>query len=629
MIKKFNLRKLNLRKLALAAVAAVASAVLTVLLFSGLLESLDNRLADSLYYRQVPSEANIYIIGIDERALEQLGPFNTWTRSYFAAVIEKLNADPERRPAVIGIDVMFFGNTSAVHDQRLVAACAEYGNVVVAAHAEFSTAIVEADGVAQLDSGALASLEVPFPELQAAATVGHINFQPERDGIVRRAMQYIDLPPEMARRAGTERLPSFALMIYQKYAQVNGLPTDPQVPMEGRYNLWRFPYTAKPEGFYDGFSVSDILNDELPLGIFADSVVLIGPYAAGMMDSAMTPMSAAPMYGVEIHANVIDAMTRGVYYAKVPTVTIGIITFAVFFLLFMAFFLLHPGPSAVLLAVAAGAYLALAYQMVFPSNPESFLYGEYGNVRYLLPTVQLPLGAFVIYVGMLVYKFITEQGQRKKVTDTFKKYVDPAIIADISATGLDKLDLGGKLCDICVMFIDIRGFTPMSEKMSPPEVVNMLNDYLEITSSEIFKYGGTLDKFIGDATMAFWGAPIAQDDMVYKAACAAQDIAKRGRQMEATLRDKYDTTVSFGIGLHYGEAVVGNIGTARRMDYTAIGNTVNTAARLESNAKAGQILISETVFHALEGRIYAQRLGNIPLKGKSEELIVYEMHNVW
>jgi adenylate cyclase len=157
----------------------------------------------------------------------------------------------------------------------------------------------------------------------------------------------------------------------------------------------------------------------------------------------------------------------------------------------------------------------------------------------------------------------------------------------------------------------------------------MLNDYLEITSSEIFKHGGTLDKFIGDATMAFWGAPIAQPDMVYKAACAAQAIAKRGRDMEGELRKKYDTTVSFGIGLHCGEAVVGNIGTAKRVDYTAIGNTVNTAARLESNAKAGQILISETVFHALEGRIYAQRLGNIPLKGKSEELMVYELYSVW
>jgi class 3 adenylate cyclase len=165
----------------------------------------------------------------------------------------------------------------------------------------------------------------------------------------------------------------------------------------------------------------------------------------------------------------------------------------------------------------------------------------------------------------------------------------------------------------------------MSEKMTPPEVVNMLNDYLEITSTAIFRHGGTLDKFIGDATMAFWGAPLPQEDMVYKAALSDLEITERGREMDNTLRERYDTTVSFGVGLNYGPAVVGNIGTAERVDYTAIGNTVNTAARLESNAKAGQILISEAVYHALAGRIVAELIGNIPLKGKSEEIAVYAL----
>jgi adenylate cyclase len=249
----------------------------------------------------------------------------------------------------------------------------------------------------------------------------------------------------------------------------------------------------------------------------------------------------------------------------------------------------------------------------------------FDNVRYLLPTVQLPVGAALLYVGNLVFHVVASRREKRKVTDAFKKYVDPAIINDIMETGLDNLALGGRLCDICVMFIDIRGFTPMSEKMAPPEVVNMLNDYLEITSTAIFRHGGTLDKFIGDATMAFWGAPIPQEDMVYKAALAALDIVSRGREMEATLRERYDTTVSFGVGIHCGEAVVGNIGTTERVDYTAIGNTVNTAARLESNAKAGQILVSEAVCQALAGRVATELIGNIPLKGKSEEIAVYAL----
>ncbi len=156
----------------------------------------------------------------------------------------------------------------------------------------------------------------------------------------------------------------------------------------------------------------------------------------------------------------------------------------------------------------------------------------------------------------------------------------------------------------------------------------MLGEYLELTSSAIFKYKGTLDKFIGDATMAFFNAPMPLDDYVYKAVLAAWDIVQSGLAMEEKLAEKYGRTVSFGIGLHCGEAVVGNIGTMKRVDYTAIGNTVNTAARLESNAKPAQVLMSQAVYKAVEGRVTARCVGNIPLKGKSEELTVYALEHI-
>ena len=165
----------------------------------------------------------------------------------------------------------------------------------------------------------------------------------------------------------------------------------------------------------------------------------------------------------------------------------------------------------------------------------------------------------------------------------------------------------------------------MSEMMQPEEVVAILNRYLALTSNCIFRHHGTLDKFIGDATMAIFNAPLPQEDYVYEAVLTAMDMVEGARELEKELKEKFGKSVSFGIGVHCGKAVVGNIGTERRMDYTAIGDTVNTAARLEANAPAGTVLISRNVYEKLKNRIEAVSIGNLPLKGKKEELEVFRV----
>jgi len=612
--------------LKLLALAVLTAAALTALLFISNLLTVPNLfLSDRLYQRVRPPEASIYIIGIDDTALREIGPWHTWTRSVIAEVIEVLNAGEDNHPAAIGVDLMYFGHTAPEHDQRMANAAALRGNVVMAASVKFMEEITGDGANALWERNVPELVELPYPELLNASTAGHINFSPDIDGIIRHAFQYIDMPPALEAEMGFARLPSFALAVYQKYARTMGLPENPDVPARGRHNAWQIPYTSRPTGFSDGFSVWDILNGSLPPEIFAGSIVLIGPYTIGLFDSHSTPMASAPMFGVEIHANVIDAMARGIYYADVPGALILAVTFLVLLGLFTAFYLWHPALSAILMLGVSGGYLLLARQLVFPAREEWFLFG---GLRYLLPPLQLPLGAFLLYVGILAVQFLIERRQKKQVTDTFMKYVDPVIIDDIFKTGMDNLQLGGRTADVCVMFVDIRGFTPMSEVMPPHEVVALLNDYLEITSSAVFRHKGTLDKFIGDATMAFWGAPMPQDDIVYRAVLAAWDIVQSGRKLEDELREKYGRVVSFGIGLNVGKAVVGNIGTALRMDYTVIGNTVNTASRLESVARPGQILLSESVYRAVESRITARCAGNIPLKGKSEELTVYALESI-
>ena len=155
-----------------------------------------------------------------------------------------------------------------------------------------------------------------------------------------------------------------------------------------------------------------------------------------------------------------------------------------------------------------------------------------------------------------------------------------------------------------------------------------MNEYLNLTTNAIFKHNGTLDKYVGDATMAVFNAPFDLDDYIYRAVCTARDIAAGSEALEKKLMERFGKSVSFGIGVNCGDAVVGNIGCDFRMDYTAIGDTVNTAARLESNAKRGQILISQDVYEAVKDRVKVTEVGVIPLKGKSNEVFVYQLDEV-
>ena len=180
-----------------------------------------------------------------------------------------------------------------------------------------------------------------------------------------------------------------------------------------------------------------------------------------------------------------------------------------------------------------------------------------------------------------------------------------------------------------MLFVDIRGFTTMSEQLSPPEVVEILNQYLTLTAECIRRHHGTLDKFVGDCTMAFWNAPLAQEEPVLLACRAAVDMIRDSEKLRLELKKRYGREISFGIGVHWGSAVVGNIGSPFRMDYTAIGDTVNTAARLEANAPGGKILISRAVADILGSRADVTSLGDtVKLKGKSAGFEVLRLNSL-
>ncbi len=589
--------------------ALAAACVLTLLAGSGVLNQLDWAAADAWYQTRSAAEEDVVLIGIDDRAIADIGPYQEWGRDVIAMALEALNESEDCRPAAIAIDVLYVGETDPEADAWLAEAAGAYGNVVTACAAQFEDGFAE-DGAGGFRRNRFAVLgfEEPFEALREVTTQGHINAMLDTDGILRHHMLYLTLPD------GTQ-VPSMALAAARMYQEYHGLEPNALPPVDAN-GFWYVPFTGVPGDFDGGISVADLLSGEVPAEAFAGKVVFIGPYTVGLQDSYVAASDhTRQMYGVEYQANAVHALLWGEPKREVGD---GIQLAALFVLLllsFAGFWGRSVRFSTALWLALCGGWLALC----------KLLYGR----GYVLRLLWIPIGVTVLYVGCIAFNYIRSALEKRRVTSTFKRYVAPEIVNEILKEGSEALELGGKLTDIAVLFVDVRGFTTMSEQLQPRQVVEILNRYLTLIADCILKNGGTLDKFVGDAAMAFWGAPLPQEDYVMRAVQAAADMVTGSQALSRELMERFGRTVSFGVGIHVGDAVVGNIGSPQRMDYTAIGDTVNTAARLEANAPGGTIYISREVADRLKGRLRVTSLGNsIKLKGKAEGFEVLVMEEI-
>jgi len=447
--------------------------------------------------------------------------------------------------------------------------------------------------------------EQPYDDLKAVTTNGHSNVEPDIDGVIRHCIFQIDF--------NGEKKDSFAYAVYKAYT---GGETKPPVNSSGQ---WYLDYAGEPMDYFgsqgEGSSFIKVLTGEYPKEMFAGSIVLIGPYSTGMMDSYRTPVSEnSQMNGVEIQANAIQALLDNDYKkeaGKAENLCLLLLMLAIAYVLTEKLDFRISGIC--LIALTAG-----------------YVYGctrlyEHG---YVFSIIYAAAGIWLIYLFRFFYNFVAERLERKKMMDIFSRYLSPQVVKNIAVKGEKSLVLGGEKKDIAVLFVDIRGFTSISERLKPEEVVVFLNNYLSLTASSIFKNDGTVDKFIGDATMAVFNAPFDLDDYVYKAVKTGLDMVEGAKKLEKELTIEEGMKVSFGVGINCGDAIVGNVGTDFRMDYTAIGDTVNTASRIEGQAKGGEVLISEAVYKRLEGRIDAQYLGKRQLKGKQDGFDVYKVNGL-
>ena len=384
-------------------------------------------------------------------------------------------------------------------------------------------------------------------------------------------------------------------------------------------------YSGPPGNFkeYDHYvSFADLLNGSVRNDMIRDKIVLIGAYElTGVNDEQLVTTSfgqnrTAAMPGVEIHANVVQMLINAVGTSLNPSRFLTAEPPWVLLLILLVLSLATAVGVArvtVLWGLVGTAVALVAF---------TFAMSAASAFNNWVPDLFHPwLAIALTYSGVTAYRFLYEDREKRKVTRLFGTYLKPEIVAQLAKTrgGVDDILRGGERRDISLFFVDIRGFTSMSESMAPNDVTEVIQMYLDHLSGIIFTWDGTIDKYVGDEIMAFWNAPRQQEDHALLAIRCAYDCINRAHELQERLLAKGLPPIRYGIGINTGPAVVGNMGSRSRLQYTALGDTVNTAARFCAHAPAFQVLIGQQTYEMCRDYIAVDLVPGVQLKGKSAE----------
>ncbi len=594
----------NFRRILFSLVGAVVIA--TALSFE-IFNTTANRVADEIYQAHKTPNSQIVIIGMDEKAQDTYGAM-PWPRDIMASAIEILSSDLENKPAVIGIDTLYTNESSTESDNKLIEAIQKAGNVVTATNITFGTELVTLDdGSFYMSDYSVLLVEEPFEGLNEVSKSGHINAMLDTDGILRHVLGSVQL------KDGSF-YPSFNQVIYNEYLKYKGIE-DVNIPSTDSKGRWYLSFSSYPGSYSDGYSIVDLTQGNLSPELFKDKIVLIGPYALGMNDEYLTAIDhARKMFGVEYQANAIAAMLSGDLKVEILTEARNVAIFIISFFVLFYFY------EKKIIKLTISWIILCALWMIICLG--------LWNIGYVVQIFYVLSALVICYIIAVAFNYLKASIEKNEITKAFKRYVAPQLVSKLIENESFNTQLGGKTTNIAVLFADIRGFTPLSEKLSPNEISSVLNRYLSMMSECVFKYNGTLDKFMGDCAMAFWGAPLEDDESALKAVKASLEMLIKAKDLEQEIFKKYNHKISIGIGINYGPAVVGNFGSENRMDYTAIGDTVNVASRLESNA-FNNILVSGAMVKELENKVLFNKITeDIILKGKTQKVEIYEVEKV-
>jgi len=626
-----------------------------------ILRFLDYKIYDQLLKRQHTAKTSgvPVIVDIDEKSLAALGQW-PWPRYRVALLLEKIRmagalsvgmdivlAEPDRTsPALLQrqikkelmVDVQFQGLPGALMDNdALLAGVLEGKPYVLGFYFSFSKAeadqqiqagecLIKPAQVAVLAApGALPPEQAlhsaygsvcPLPVLAAAATAtGFFNATPDPDGILRRVALLIhhkgQIYPSLALSTLMEAAGDRNLLLKMDTQGAESLRYGGSVVPLDRAGQMLLNYRGGA-GMFPYVSAVDILEGKIAPDALAGKIAFIGTSAAGLKDIRATPFSAV-YPGVETHATMVDnILTQD--FISVPDYAPAIELFATI-LAGIAITLLVAWAKAVwivlpLAGMALGMWEGSAYLM--------------GHTRVYIS----PLYSYLILGGnfamLTLLKFWREEKQKKFIHGAFSHYLAPAVIKQIYDSP-ESLSLQGQEKEVTVMFSDVRGFTTMSEKLTPTQVTDLLHDYLTPMTRVITQNLGTLDKFIGDAIMAFWNAPLDVPEHQKKAVSSALQMFEHLETLNAGFQEKFGLTIKIGVGLHCGRVRVGNMGSADLFDYTLIGDNVNLTSRLESLTKyyGQKLLVSQAIVEAC-GDVYEYlEMDSVRVKGKHEPITIY------
>lgn len=470
---------------------------------------------------------------------------------------------------------------------------------------------------------------VPLPLFaEGAAGLGAATFLPDaEDGVTRRDPLVFahreDLYPSLALAAARVLDPDRfggTVELGDREVRTGGgsLPLD----RGGLLLRWRGSFLSGGEHTYPVIPVYQLLNSyeqllrgeepDVPLDRLAGKVVLVGLTGMGLFEARATPLAPHDP-GVMLHATALDNLLTGDYLRRAPPWLDRGATVLLVLALTMAVSLLPLAAGVILVVLGAGVVVAWSF-------------GTYHAGLWTDLATPL-LGTGMSFAGAMAARYVTEGRERRRIREIFGRYVSPEYVKML-AEHPESLRLGGERVPLSILFSDIRGFTSISERLPPEKVVAILNRYLERMSEIVFRNGGTLDKFMGDGLMAFWGAPLPEPEHARKALTAGVEMLEAVDAFAAEIRREEGVELDIGVGVHTGEAVVGNIGSlALKLDYTALGDHVNLASRLESlNKERGtRFLASRAAWEAAGRGFRARELPPARVRGKEGAIPIVEI----
>jgi adenylate cyclase len=529
---------------------------------------------------QANNQEKMIIVTMDDQSIEELGSW-PWPREYHAQLITDLN---QAGAKTIGFDILFEYPTE--NDDILVNRITQANNVIV----PYKLNLRAYRDIFNFNQSQykINQINYPIPELKEAATRrGYLNLLADHDGTIRRL--HLLNHEEM-------NLEPFSISLAQNYSNQTREITADEL-------LINFNTT---QNYFQQISYSQVLQGDFPSGFFKDKLVLVGAKGDSFQDYLTTPLATLEGYlpGVMIHAAIIDNYLEDSFINRLGLIKTNLLILICSLLFSWLYYKLKPKYSLI--------FSGLSFIALLTINLSFFIFSN-----LFIPLLPLLLVVIINLIASLLNWYLKAEQRKDKLREVFSRYLAPKVVTEVLNMS-DENYLEGQRKEITVLFIDINSFTNYAEDKSSQEVVKLLNDYFSLITEKTFDFAGTLDKFLGDGAMVFFNAPTDQPAHSHQA-------VKLAIELQTRIREDSQLPLSVSIGINTGLAIVGNVGSTIRSDYTAIGDVVNTAARLEGLAQANQIYLGDRTYQQVKGDFEIQLAEELTLRGKTKVEKVYKI----